>query len=140
GAGPVGAAEIAKPAIDDDGLEVHARALPQLEATTNQARQRIELLAKRPRGYARMQQSQLDAATGQLVEQLEHRREAITRTRAAARSFDQQLLEVRGRDPHAATSRPQSCDHDLVVPTPAEQRQLDRPRLEGEVGHTGTTG
>src|SRR5262249_19019235 len=64
-AGPVGAAEVEERAVDDDGLEVDARAEPQRRA---EARVAGPLSREGTRGHAGVEDPHVDAASGELVE------------------------------------------------------------------------
>src|SRR5690606_30243450 len=120
GAGPVRGAEVEAAAVDDHRLEVHARALAQLEPAADEARVPIEVVAERARRMARVEDAQLDASLGERVEELHHRAPAVAAR--AVRVLDEELLQVRGRDPDADPRLAHRVDHRLVVAAAAEER------------------
>src|SRR5262249_21334816 len=105
-------------AVDDDRLQVHARALLHGQAPAHEARQAVEGGAKTARGNFGVKEAQLDAAASQLVEGPQDRAEAAPQPRP----LDDQLLDVGGGDPDRALGGEDAvADHALVERAPGEE-------------------
>src|SRR5450432_4479312 len=144
-AGPVGAAEVEKATVDDDRLEVNARAQAHREGAP-QARLARQLALERPRGRRRVQDAQLDALPDQVVEDGQHGAVAARGARRAPAAghgsviLDHELLQVGRRDPDAAPRLHDGAHDMLVVPAPADEARGDRAAGLEEVQWTEVHG